>query len=105
MKKILFIFGVLFFSFSFANEKETSKIPKNQFCHFAYSIYQGCYQRGLQPGIKCGELARSIKFGKAFLNWQKEYITNVCKTGCFLGKNKFKPKSENQFVSECIAAQ
>ena len=105
MKRFFLSFVVLLFSLSFAKEKETSKIPKDQFCHFAYSIYKGCYQRGLKAGTRCGELANSIKFGKAFLESQKGYIRDVCKTGCYLGKNKFKTKTENQFVSECLATQ
>ncbi len=105
MKKILFLLTTLFINLVFASESKTSKIPKDQFCHFTYSIYQNCYHRGLKPGTKCGELAESIKFGKAFLDSQKEYIKNACKTGCFLGKNKFKAKTETQFVSECMATK
>ena len=60
MKKI--IIAILSTS-AILSAKETSSIPKDQFCHFSYSIYQSCYQRGIIPGTYCEQLAEGIKFG------------------------------------------
>lgn len=97
MRKLLFI---LLFSLP-ALSKQIG-ITHQQFCHFSYTIYKGCYQRGLIPGVDCNTLSEGIKFGKGFNKKQVEFIKESCKTGCFLGKNKFKIQNENVFVENCL---
>ncbi|EDP72968.1 hypothetical protein [Hydrogenivirga sp. 128-5-R1-1] len=101
MYRIIIFFIFIFTVNTFAQGKK-QKITKEQFCHFSYGIYQQCYQRGLIPGIDCGFLSEGIRFGKGFSKSQIKYIQKACKMGCFLGKNKFKLKNENQFVSSCL---
>ena len=101
MYRIIIFFTLIFFISGFTQEKK-QEITKEQFCHFNYSIYQQCYQRGLIPGTDCGLLSKGIRFGKGFSRSQIKYIQKTCKMGCFLGKNKFKLKNENQFVSSCL---
>jgi len=98
LKKFFFL---LLLITSYVSAKEI-QISKEQLCHFSFTVYKACYQRGLAPGVDCHLLSKGIAFGKAFTLSQVKYIRNTCKTGCFLAKNKFKLQNEKNFVKDCL---